>query len=230
MTVPAEEMKAIASRAGCFPNEVYLALLAGGLRRYLVRHGVTVDRLADLQVATMVDVGTQRSPLRLGNHYAPVRIPLNVSANAADRRLAAIGDALAAMRRGSDVEESIALVTLTNWVPTPFVHGLAWLMTTPTGTVNVIASHLAVSRGLRYRGHRPSRLCSWTFLPAGHSLSFVCQLGREEMTVNVMADPEAIPDLDLLMADLEASREELLRAVDGEASVDLAASGGRDVV
>jgi WS/DGAT/MGAT family acyltransferase len=225
VAVPAEQVRAIASSSGCFPNEVYLAIVAGGLRRYLGRHGVAVDRLADLQVATMVDVGGQRSARRLGNHYAPVRVPLNVSERAAENRLDSVRGALAAMRQGSEVEESVALVDVMSWAPTPLVHGLAWLMTMPTASVNMIASHLAVSRGLRFRGRRPSRLCSWTFLPAGHSLNFVCQLARDEMTVNVMVDPEAIPDLDLLLADLDASREELLGAV-GRGSVAVGALSG----
>lgn len=215
VAVPAGEVKAVTKFSGCFPNEVYLAVVAGGLRRYLGRHGVAVDRLADLQLATMVDVGGRRDARRLGNHYAPVRIPMNVSGRSPQDRLEAVRAALAALRQGSEVEESVALVNAMSWAPTPLVHAMAWLMTMPTGTVNTIASHLAVSRGVRFRGRRPSRFCSWTFLPAGHSLSFVCQLAREEMTVNVMVDPEAIPDLDLLLDDLDASRQELLQAVGG---------------
>lgn len=210
VAMPIEEVKALAAGARCFPNEIYLALVAGGLRRHLARRGVEVDRLPDLQIGTMVDVGGRRDRRRLGNHYSGVRLPLNVSTADPRRRTEMVGRALAALRRGSEIEESKVLVAAMAPAPGPLVHLVGWIMTTTRGTVNALASHLAGGRGLTFRGERPTRLCSWTYLPAGHSLGFVCQLMPAEMTVNVMADTALVPDLSDLVADLEASWRELL--------------------
>jgi hypothetical protein len=203
-------VRALTTGAGCFPNEVYLGLLAGALRRHLRRRGVEVDRLAPLQIGTMVDVGGRRDRRRLGNHYSAVRVPLDVSAADPRRRTEAAKEAVAALHRGPEVEESRALTAAMGRAPAPLVHAVAWIMTTTRGTVSAIASHLAGARDLAFRGERPLRLCSWTYLPAGHSLGFVCQLTPAEMTVNVMSDADLVPDLPDLVADLESSRRELL--------------------
>lgn len=212
MAMPIAEVKALVAGADCFPNEVYLSLVAGALRRHLARRGVEVDRLAPLQIGTMVDVGGRRDRRRLGNHYSAVRIPLSVSAADPRRRTEVAKAAVAALRQGPEVEESRVLTAAMERAPAPLVHAVAWIMTTTRGTVNAIASHLAGARGLAFRGRRPSRLCSWTYLPAGHSLGFVCQLTPAEMTVNVVADAELVPDLPDLVADMESARRELLDA------------------
>lgn len=214
MAMPIAEVKALVAGAECFPNEIYLSLVAGALRRHLARRGVEVDRLAPLQIGTMVDVGGRRDRCRLGNHYSAVRVPLSAAAADPRRRTEAAKAAVAALHRGPEVEESRALTAAMDRAPAPLVHAVAWAMTTTRGTVNAIASHLAGSRGLSFRGRRPLRLCSWTYLPAGHSLGFVCQLTAAEMTVNVVADAELVPDLPALVADLESSRRQLLEAYD----------------
>lgn len=212
MAMPIEEVKALAAATDCFPNEIYLALVAGALRRHLARRGVAVDRLPELQIGTMVDVGGRRDRRRLGNHYAAVRMPLNVSIGDPRRRAERVREAVAALHRGPEVEESRVLVAAMGRAPAPLVHAVGWVMTTTRATVNGIASHLAGGRGLTFRGEQPVRLCSWTYLPAGHSLGFVAQLMPREMTVNVMADAGLVPDLSALVEDLEASRRELLEA------------------
>lgn len=212
VAMPIDEVKELAARLGCFPNEIYLALVAGALRRHLRRRGVAVERLPDLQIGTMVDVGGRRDPRRLGNHYAGVRIPLNVSAGDPMHRTARVRKSLAALHCGPEIEESRVLVEAMAPAPAPLVHAVGWIMTTTRWTLNAIASHLAGGRTLTFQGRRPVRLCSWTYLPAGHSLGFVCQLMPAEMTVNVMADADLVPDLPDLVADLEGSWRELVEA------------------
>ena len=210
LALAGSDVNAIAEAAGCFPNEVFLALLAGGLRRYLGQRGVNLQTHGTLQAGVMVDLGGKRDPGRLGNHYAAGRISLELAEPNARSRLRAIRAALRALHEGPDVEGSHLMVRLMTRMPTPAVWGAAWLLISPRTTLDTIASHLAGARGLTFGGARPTRICSWTYLPPGHSLSFVCQLTPQEVTVNVLADPYAIPDLDRLLSALREARDELL--------------------
>lgn len=224
---PRSEIRAMTQAANCFPNDLYLATLAGGLRTWLAEMGVDVGGLPPIHAGTLINLVDRRAGDRLGNHFSGLRVDLAVAEPDPVRRLDMVRASTRKLHSTPLVEGARVFMKLEDLMPTPARYATAWLSTSPLTTINVIASHQTGSRGLTFAGRPLLRLCSWTFLSAHHSLSFVCHTAADEVTINVLGDPDAVGDVRKLADALEAAHRELLAALGRESERNASVAAGQ---
>ncbi len=115
-------VKATATRLGVSLNDVLLAAVAGGLRRWLLDAGETP---VDLRVMVPVDLrrGAEVSA-GLGNRFGIVFVPLPVSTTSAAERVRVVHAATTAAKRSPVAPASYALLSLVGRLPR-WAQGLA---------------------------------------------------------------------------------------------------------
>jgi len=212
VALPLAEVSAISEAAGCFPNEIYLATLAGGLRSFLRAEGVAVDTLKPVRAGVLVNVGGRRDPARPGNHISGVPVALPVAEPDPLRRLSAVRSSTKRISTTRLVHGFQVLNAIQRIVPSFFIRHVARLSISPRTTINLVASHMVPPRRLgSFAGRRLERLSSWTFLPADHTISFVCHSYGDFVTIGLLAEPDLV-DADALCDHLRAAHRELLEA------------------
>lgn len=205
--LPIDEVMAICQANGCFPNVVYLTVVASGLGHWLRGRGRPTQGLV-LGGGVAVDVGGDARSRRLGNYFSGLRVPLPVDAMDEVERLALVRDG--ARRVNSDaLRGASALLAGSALLPLQ--------MLGPTSAVafgprhfNVGVSYLAPTPGAwQLAGRSLVGLRSWTFLFADHVLTFVAQLFGEQMTINALVDPTAMFDASVLLEGIAGAMRSL---------------------
>lgn len=219
VTLPSKEVGTISEAVGCFPNEIYLATLAGGLRRFLRAEGVAIDSLSSVRAGVLVNVGGRRDPARLGNHISGLPVALPIAEPDPLRRLSAVRSSTKRIGTTRLVHGFEVLNSLQRLTPSCFIRHVARLSISPRATINLVASHMVPPRRLRsFAGRRLERISSWTFLPAGHTISFVCHSYGDFVTIGLLAEPDLV-DAEALCEHLSAAHRELLEAARGVAGL-----------
>ncbi|MBL8620246.1 MAG: wax ester/triacylglycerol synthase family O-acyltransferase [Myxococcales bacterium] len=101
-------IKQVKAALGGTINDVVLATVTGGLRRYLQRHGDDPDRLGSLRALMPVNIRAATDAAG-GNHVAMLLVPLPVDEPDPTRRLAAVSAASKRLRTESDQVAGVAL-------------------------------------------------------------------------------------------------------------------------
>jgi diacylglycerol O-acyltransferase len=110
-----EISKAAAKRLGVSVNDVLLAAVAGGLRRWLIDHG---EPAADCRVMVPVDLRRGAAvPAELGNRFGIVFIMLPVALPGAEARVAAVHAATTEAKSSSVAPASYGLLSLVGLMP-----------------------------------------------------------------------------------------------------------------
>ena len=99
--IPLEEVKALGTAMGGTINDVMLAAVAGGLRRYLIGRGETID-FEDLRVVVPFNVRLTLGPGDLGNQVGMVLLPLPVGIEAASERFREVKSRMDALKESHD--------------------------------------------------------------------------------------------------------------------------------
>lgn len=136
------EVESAARRAGASVNDVFLAVLAGGYRRYLVGRGVDPGALV---LRAIVPVSQRRAggPLAPGNLASAMFVELPVGLADASQRLAEVARRSAAQKSEGVGASTAAVVALADHVPWPLLSA-AFRAYARAGQqrVNVIASNV----------------------------------------------------------------------------------------
>ncbi len=80
LTLPLEDVKAVRRVLGCTVNDVVLATVTGAVRQYLIRRGVSPDKI-DFRIAAPVSVRRDDDRDRMGNRVSTwiLRLPVDES-------------------------------------------------------------------------------------------------------------------------------------------------------
>lgn len=221
--LPIEDVRAVMRAASCFPNEIYLTVAASGLGRWLRGRGPH-DDTPELYGGVAVNVAKERNDL--GNHWSGGRILVPVGpmpelerldrVRAASRRFAGGG-----MARGGEL-----LMRLEALLPPQLV---PWAASGVYGPhfMNVGLSHMAPPRDLGEVLGRPlDQFYSWTFLYRDHAVICVGHTFKRSMTVNLLVDPDLVPDADAIADGIRDAMRELLVAVGAGQEVPAVAGSG----
>jgi diacylglycerol O-acyltransferase len=110
-----DRVKAVARRLEVSVNDVLLAAVAGGLRRWLLDDG---GHPADLRVMVPVDLRSgHQPPAELGNRFGIVFVPLPVGTASAAERVAAVRAATTRAKRSAVAPASYLLLGLVGHLP-----------------------------------------------------------------------------------------------------------------
>lgn len=220
------EVKAIKNRLGGTVNDVVLAVISGGLRRYLRDHGVRVDR-TELKAMVPVNVRAEHDHLKLGNRVSMMVAPLPVGITDAIERLRQVSAAMDLLKSGGQAAQMDRVVALTDLLPPPLQRPLARLQAS-VSPVNTVCTNVPGPRETRYLlGEPVQMMVPLVPLAAGIGLGFAILSYADQVTIGLTADAERVPDIDRLAEALHESFEELwgatgLERVTGPVAVEAA--------
>lgn len=190
----------LARRQGCTVNDVFLAALSGGYRRYLLERGESLDQMV---LRAIVPV-SRRVPGQTGwagnlSSAMFVELPADLADPAA--RLAAVAERTAAQKSREVADATAAVVRLADHIPAPLLaRGARAYGRSGQGRVNVVASNVRGPAQPQYlAGRRLLELVP--YVPIAQeirvSAAMVSYAGR--LTIGITGDGEALPDVDRLV-------------------------------
>ncbi|TQJ50923.1 WS/DGAT/MGAT family acyltransferase [Phycicoccus sp. SLBN-51] len=190
----------VAHRQGCTVNDLFLAALSGGYRRYLLERGEALDQMV-LRAIVPVSRRVPGQPGWAGNLSSAmfVELPADLADPAA--RLAAVVERTAAQKSREVADATAAVVRLADHIPAPLLaRGARAYGRSGQGRVNVVASNVRGPAQPQYlAGRRLLELVP--YVPIAQeirvSAAMVSYAGR--LTIGITGDSEALPDADRLV-------------------------------
>jgi WS/DGAT/MGAT family acyltransferase len=203
------DIRALRRRFRVTPNDVVLAVCAGGLRRYAERRGETPQ---SLKVMVPADVRSIDDDDASGNRISFVFVELPCDEPDPVARLSALGRATAQRRRDRVAEDLDVAFGVLAGAPTPIQHVLAHAFAHPR-LFNLTVSTVAGPAVQRYlHGCRLRTVHSAVPLAGRHALSIGIVMVAGQACFGLTADARTLPDADALAADLDAELDALLTA------------------
>jgi diacylglycerol O-acyltransferase / wax synthase len=199
LTLRLDDLKRASAAAEGSVNDGFMTAVAGGLRRYHERHGVTVD---ELRVTLPINIRSESDPIA-GNRLTLQRFRVPVGNTDVVERTRAMAKACRAARSERSLPLTDAIAGTLNLLPLGVVAGML-------RHVDFVASNVP---GFPYPVYMAgARLVGWfPFGPTvGASLNVTLLSYDGTCGVGVNVDTAAVADPDVLVACLREGFEELL--------------------
>jgi diacylglycerol O-acyltransferase len=197
MSLSLADVKAVAHAKGVKVNDVFLDIIAGGLREVLLERRVAVHGLRIRASMAMAQKKAGEAELT-GNHVGTVIVPLPIEEHDVRARLARIAEATArakARQRGAIPQTLMVVLALT---------GLTRFFTRRQHLVNVLVTNLLGPQFPLYvAGARLEDVIAIPPIAGNVTASFAALSYDGHLTVCVHADAAAWQDLDVLMQGME---------------------------
>ena len=217
-------VKAVKNALGGTVNDVMLAVVAGGLRRWLDRRGEEVEGL-QLKAFVPVSVRSSDQEGALGNQVTGVIAQLPVGVADAGDRLSLIGEQMRGVKESGQAVGASALTSLgTGFAQGNLLSLGARLTASRQRVANLVVTNVPGPQ-FELRMGKHELLDMFPMVPLGGNL----RLGVAILSYNgkisfgLVGDFDAMPDLEALADDFTAALEELEEA----AGVDVVADDGK---
>jgi diacylglycerol O-acyltransferase len=186
--------------ADCTVNDVFLASLAGGYRRFLLDRGEPLDAMV-LRAIVPVSRRVPGQPVRPGNLVSAMFVELPVDLADPAARLRAVAARTAEQKARAVADATAAVVRMADHIPAAlFARGARAYGRSGQGRVNVVASNVPGPSQPQYlAGRRVLELVPYvpTAQEIRASAAMVSYAGR--LTIGITGDAEALPDVDRLI-------------------------------
>lgn len=200
-----EEIKSAGRREHATVNDVVMAALAGGLRRYLLRGGT---RVRDVRAMIPVNLRAPGGPVRLGNRFGLVVLALPLEIGAAMPRLRELKRRMDALKRSGEALVGMALLSAMGLAPRGLESlGVRFFSTKASA---VLTNVPGPRTPLRLAGHTLVRMLFWVPQSGDLGLGLSIFSYLDTVSIGVMADAGRVPDPERLVADIEDALAELL--------------------
>lgn len=198
--VPLEEVRLAKAAVGGTVNDVLLATIAGGLRRYLVRRGQRVDGLS-FRAVVPVSLRPLEEMSDLGNCFGLVFLPLPVGIAEPRARLHELQRRMRALKHSLEPVVVLNVLGLLGRVPKALQDLVIRIFGTK-GTA-VLTSVPGPSRPLYVAGQAISGIVFWVPQSGrlGLGISIITYAGQ--VRVGVASDANLIPDPEAIIAGFE---------------------------
>jgi diacylglycerol O-acyltransferase len=211
------DFKLVKNAFGGTVNDVVLATVAGGLRRWLQSRGV---RTEGLELRALVPVSIRASDERgqMGNRLAVMRGPLPVYIEDPVARLQVVRQAMDGLKESKQAVGAEVLTSVQNLAP-PTVLAQASRMNFSTRLFNLLVTNVPGPQFPLYAlGRELQELFPVAFLPENHALAVAIISYNGGIDFGLLGDYDAMPDLDAFAEFLDGARQELVDAAQGTAS------------
>ena len=192
-----------------------LAAVAGALRRQLQRRGHDVDDL-ELKAMIPVSVREEADHCALGNQVAALYAPLPVGLADPGVRLRRVREVLGALKRSGQAAGGQALTAAGDFVPPPVMAFFARQLVSPRLFNLTVTNIPGPPVPLYLLGRRMLDVFPLVPLADEHALGIAIMSYDDTLDLGVLGCAEALPDLDDLAGDLEASFAELAGPFSGQ--------------
>ena len=206
-----EDFKAIKDALGGTVNDVLLAVVAGALRRWLHSRGVRTEGM-ELRGLVPVSIRTEAEHDQLGNRIAAMRGPLPVYIADPVARLRFVKQAMDGLKESKQALGAEVIAGVNNFAP-PTILAQASRINFSTRLFNLIVTNVPGPQFPLYvLGRELQDLYPVAFLPEKHAMAIAIMSYNGKLNFGLLADYDALPDLDVIVEGIEESRDELLAA------------------
>ncbi len=222
-----QDFKTIKNALGGTVNDVVLAVVAGALGRWLRSRGVRTEGL-ELRALVPVSIRAQDEHHALGNRIAVMRGPLPVYAGDPVERLHIVREAMTGLKESKQALGAEVITSIENFAP-PTLLAMASRINFSTRLFNLIVTNVPGPQFPLYLlGREMQELVPVAFLPEGHALAIAIMSYNGRVDFGLLADYDAMPDVDVMVRLIEESLDELLEVARGVAApAETSASKGR---
>jgi WS/DGAT/MGAT family acyltransferase len=204
-----DDFKTVKNAFGGTVNDVVLTVVSGALRDWLHSRGV---RTEGLELRALVPVSTRRSSERneMGNRIAAMRGPLPVYIDDPIARLRAVKASMDGLKESKQAVGAEVLAGVQSFAP-PTILAQASRLNFSTRLFNLIVTNVPGPQVPLYvRGREMTDVFPVAFLPKDHALAIAIMSYNGQMNFGLLADYDAVPDLDRIADGIEASLAELV--------------------
>lgn len=211
VSTPLATYKEIKSGLGGTINDVVLTAVAGALGRFLADRGMDTDGLT-LRACVPVSVRPNEQAGSMGNLISIMVAPLAVGITDPVERFNVVRQAMRDLKSSKAAIGAQLLTTMEDFLP-PTVLAQASRLGFSSRLYNLLVTNVPGPQFPVYMmGRELVQLAPLAFLAPEHALAIAIVSYNGNVTFGLLADSDAIPDLDRLVKDLEASVDELLDA------------------
>lgn len=205
------DFKAVKDGLGGTVNDAFLAVVAGGLGRWLRSRGVRTEGL-ELRGLVPVSIRAKDEHHALGNRIAALRGPLPVYATDPVERLRIVREAMKGVKESKQALGAEVISGLEDFAP-PTLLAQASRITFSTRLFNLIVTNVPGPQFPLYMMGREMReIVPVAFLPENHALAIAAMSYNGKLDFGLLGDYDAMPDLERLAEFFQDSLDELLKA------------------
>jgi len=205
------DFKAIKDSLGGTVNDAFLAVVAGGLGRWLRSRGVRIEGL-ELRGLVPVSIRADDQKHALGNRIAALRGPLPVYAEDPVERLRIVREAMQGIKDSKQALGAEVIAGIEDFAP-PTLLALASRLNFSTRLFNLIVTNIPGPQFPLYLlGRQMEELIPIAFLPEDHALAIAAMSYNGKLDFGLLGDYDAMPDLEQLAGHFDAALDELLDA------------------
>jgi diacylglycerol O-acyltransferase / wax synthase len=210
------EYKEVKDALGGTINDVVLTVVSGALAGWLRSRGIRTEGL-EMRALVPVSVRPQDERGTLGNQLAAMRGPLPVYINDPVARLGFVRQAMDGLKESKQAVGAETLARVNNLAP-PTILAQASRLNFSTRLFNLIVTNIPGPQLPLYVLGRPLEdLFPIAFLPKNHALAVAIMSYNGRIDYGLLADYDALPDIDLVADGIRESLQELLDAARGNA-------------
>jgi WS/DGAT/MGAT family acyltransferase len=204
-----DDFKEIKNTLGGTVNDVVLAVVTGALRRWLRLRGVRTEGL-ELRALVPVSIRTADEHHQLGNRIAVMRGPLPVYCEDPLTCLERVRQSMEGLKESKQALGAEVISGLEDFAP-PTLLAQASRLNFSTRLFNVIVTNVPGPQFPLYLlGRELEELIPIAFLPDHHALAIAIMSYNGRLDFGLLADYDAMPDVEDLALFLEDSLTELL--------------------
>ena len=205
------DFKEIKNALGGTVNDAVLAVVAGALRRWLHDRGVRTEG-TELRALVPVSIRSDDERGSLGNRIAAMRGPLPVYVEDPVERLRVVQQGMGELKESKQALGAEVIAGLTDFAP-PTLLAQASRLNFSTRLFNLIVTNVPGPQFPLYLlGREMQEIVPIAFLPENHALAIAIMSYNGKVDFGLLADYDAMPDLDAFADHLQESLDELLAA------------------
>jgi WS/DGAT/MGAT family acyltransferase len=204
------DFKEIKDALGGTVNDAVLAVVAGALGRWLRTRGVRTEGL-ELRALVPVSIRSQDERGALGNRIAAMRGPLPVYVTDPVERLQLVQESMGNLKQSKQALGAEVIAGLTDFAP-PTLLAQASRLNFSTRLFNLIVTNVPGPQFPLYLlGREMLEIIPIAFLPENHALAIAIMSYNGKVDFGLLADYDAMPDLEEFGTMLEDALAELLK-------------------
>lgn len=211
------DYKKVKDALGGTVNDVVLTVVSGALAKWLRSRGI---RTEGLELRALVPVSVRRHDDRgtLGNKLTVMRAPLPVYISDPVARLKFVKKAMDGLKESKQAVGAATLSAVNEMAP-PTILAQASRLNFSTRLFNLIVTNIPGPQFPLYvLGRQIKDLFPVAFLPRDHALAVAIMSYNGGLDYGLLADFDALPDIDVIAEGIQETLDELLLAAGGRSS------------
>jgi diacylglycerol O-acyltransferase / wax synthase len=205
------DYKTVKNAFGGTVNDVVLSVVSGALAGWLQSRGIRTEGL-EMRALVPVSVRSEHHRGSLGNQLTAMRAPLPVYIQDPVARLRFVRRAMDGLKESKQAVGAATLAAVNNLAP-PTILAQASRLNFSTRLFNLLVTNIPGPQFPLYvLGRQLEDLFPVAFLPKNHALAVAIMSYNGGIDYGLLADYDALPDVEVIAEGIDAALSELLEA------------------